>query len=119
MQTTRREASKLTFLGYQGPAAEKQQIDAGLPGPDITANVVNVLEKTDIVFNKMIFAGRVKIVELCLDTFALDCSTSNEVDARLLCVFGELFERSLPNATCCTYKNCNKPSGETSGDVRA
>lgn len=111
------EAVKLAFFGYQGSATEEEQINGGLSAPEITADVVDVLEKTGIVFNKVIFASRVKKFELRLDAFALAFSASEEVDARLLCLLGELFERRLADATCCTYKDCNEPSRETGGDL--
>lgn len=109
---------ELTFLGDQGSAAEEQQIDGRLSAPEMTANVVDILEKTGIIFDKMIFASRVEMFELCLDAVALAFSASEEVDARLLCLFGELFERGLADATGCTHKDCNEPSRETGGDVR-
>lgn len=111
------KAVKLTFFGNQGSATEEQQINGGLSTLDMTANLVDVLEKTGIIFDKVIFASRVKMSELCLDPFALAFSASEEVDARLLCLFGKLFERGLPDATRCTNKDCNEPSRETGGDV--
>lgn len=111
------EALEHTFFGNQGSTTKEQQIDDGLSAPEMTANVVDVIEKTCIIFDEVIFAGRVKMFELCLDAVALAFSTSEEIDARLLCLSGELFERGLADATCCTYKDCNEPGGETGGDM--
>lgn len=116
MQT--KEGVKHTSFGYQGAATEEQQINGGLSALDMTANVVDILEKTGIALDKVIFASRVKMLEFCLDAFALAFSASEEVDARLLCLSGKLFERGLPDTTCCTYKDCNETSRETGGDVR-
>lgn len=110
------EAAKLTFFCNQRSATEEKQINGVLSAPKVTANVVDVFEKTSVILNKVIFTSRVKMFEFCLDAFALALSAPEEVDARLLCLFGKLSERRLPDATCCTYKDCNEPSRETGGD---
>lgn len=116
MQVKKTEAAKLTFFCNQRPATEEKQIDGVLSAPEVTANVVDVFEKTSVILNKVIFTSRVKMFEFCLDTFALAFSAPEEVDARLLCLFGELSERRLSDTTCCTYKDCNEPSRETGSD---
>lgn len=80
------------------------------------ASIVDVLEKTEIGLDEIKFARGVDTLEFCFDALALVFPSAEEVNARLLCVFGELFECSLPDPTRCAHEDCDEPSRKIGGN---